>query len=159
MNTDDVNREVGQRVRTLRRSRGWTQTELSKRSGVSMNAIVKTERGQREPQVTTLSRLAQAFGVEVERLTGGAAQAATPAVTGVAADWPPDGAGGRYKTADPGMYEARLPSPETTQRFLADMREFVRERAVEADVPADALLLAAAGEVLSKLFWSEVSVR
>ncbi len=155
MNRDDVNREVGQRVRTLRRSRGWTQTELSNRSGVSMNAIVKTERGQREPQVTTLSRLARAFGVEVERLTGAAAQAATP----VTAGQPPDGAGGRYTTAGPGMYEARLPSPETTQRFLADMREFVRERAVEADVPADALLLAAAGEVLSKLFWSEVPVR
>ncbi len=152
MNTDDVNREVGQRVRTLRRSRGWTQTELSNRSGVSMNAIVKTERGQREPQVTTLSRLARAFGVEVERLTGGAAQAAT--ATPVTSGRPPEGAGGRYTTVDAGTHEARLPSPETTERFLADMREFVHERAVEENVPAETLLLAAAGEVLNKLLSS-----
>jgi transcriptional regulator with XRE-family HTH domain len=59
---------VAQHVRALRQSRGWSLDELSGRSGVSKGMVVQIEGARTNPSVGTLSRLAEAFGIEVGRL-------------------------------------------------------------------------------------------
>lgn len=59
---------VAQHVRALRQARGWSLDELSGRSGVSKGMVVQIEGARTNPSVGTLSRLANAFGIEVGRL-------------------------------------------------------------------------------------------
>lgn len=56
------------KVRTLREAAGLTQAELAERSGVSQTWISRLERGQENPTLATLRRLAAAFGVRVTDL-------------------------------------------------------------------------------------------
>ena len=56
---------VGIRIRSLRKSRGLSLRELADRCGLSFNGISRIERGENSPTVTTLHRLAQAFGIAV----------------------------------------------------------------------------------------------
>lgn len=62
----------GVRLRELRESYGWTQVELSKRSGVERSLIAKleTEEGRRLSAVV-LRRLADAFGLTMDTLVEG----------------------------------------------------------------------------------------
>lgn len=62
---------VGTRVRTLRRARAFTQQELHERSGVAVSTIVAIERGEAEPQIKTLKKLAKALDVRPEHLVLG----------------------------------------------------------------------------------------
>lgn len=59
-----------ERLRHLRMSRGLSQKELSRRSGVDRGAISELENGRRGAQPSTARRLAAALGVEVEQLMG-----------------------------------------------------------------------------------------
>jgi transcriptional regulator with XRE-family HTH domain len=56
-------KELGLRVRELRRTRGWTQTELAERIGVQQSAVAKIERGAVDPTTTMIVKLAKALGV------------------------------------------------------------------------------------------------
>lgn len=49
---------VGEEVRRLRRGRGWSQTELATRAGISRQTLSELERG-RPPQPSTLERIAR----------------------------------------------------------------------------------------------------
>ena len=62
---------VSSRVRTARRGRNLTQTELAAAAGVSVDTINKLEGGKTQPHPRTLRKVAAALGVEVEVLTGG----------------------------------------------------------------------------------------
>ena len=56
-------------IRELRQKRGWTQTELSRRSGVKQGVLSYIERGKtKHPRIDTLAAIASALGVPVERL-------------------------------------------------------------------------------------------
>lgn len=63
-------RELGQRVKKLRESRGWSQGELAKRAGVTRSAISTYEQGLRTPSADVLCALAKTFGVPADRLLG-----------------------------------------------------------------------------------------
>lgn len=63
--------EFGERLFTYRDAHGLTQEMLAKRAGVGRSAIVLTETGQTYPRLTTLRRLARAFGVSVDELLCG----------------------------------------------------------------------------------------
>ncbi len=52
-------------LKRLRRSKGLTQQELAKQSGVSQYTITEVETGRREPRPSTLRKLAEALDVEV----------------------------------------------------------------------------------------------
>ncbi len=55
-------KNVGQRIRRLRKFHGLTLRQLSAGSGLSANAISLVERGQVAPTVETLCRIATALG-------------------------------------------------------------------------------------------------
>lgn len=63
-------RVLAKRVRDLRRVRGWTQSELARRAGLSRNVVHTTENAHSYPTGDNLARLAQALGVAVEALSG-----------------------------------------------------------------------------------------
>lgn len=58
-------------VRKLRRRKGWSQQDLASASGVGQDTISSLELGRHEPRPSTLRKIANAFGVEVEDLFGG----------------------------------------------------------------------------------------
>lgn len=61
---------LAERLKLLRAERGWTQTELAAKAGVSQQLITKIENGKiRESR--KLPRLAAAFGLTVEQLMAG----------------------------------------------------------------------------------------
>lgn len=57
-------------IKALRKERGLTQTELAKVVGFTHVAVVKWENGQREPDFSTLTKLADYFGVTTDYLLG-----------------------------------------------------------------------------------------
>ncbi|WP_042384056.1 ATP-binding protein [Streptacidiphilus melanogenes] len=54
----------GSALREARLKRGWTQEELAAQSGVSTHAISVLEAGRRRPRLSSVSRLAQALGLD-----------------------------------------------------------------------------------------------
>lgn len=61
--------EVGTSIKTLREQRGWTQQELSERSGVSVATIRNTEHGIGKRSRRTLQDLSMAFDRRADYLT------------------------------------------------------------------------------------------
>lgn len=62
---------IGQRVRQLREAKGWSQEELARRIGKDAKTIYNYEsgaRGAKEPPLSTVRALADAFGVTLEEL-------------------------------------------------------------------------------------------
>lgn len=60
---------IGRNVARMRAERGWTQSELSRRSGVSQSFISDLEGGRRGKATTEVAAsLAKAFGVTVDEL-------------------------------------------------------------------------------------------
>lgn len=53
--------ELGEQVRNLRESRGWSQRDLSRRTGMTQPAIARFEAGGTTPTIPILQRLARAF--------------------------------------------------------------------------------------------------
>lgn len=65
--------ELAKRIRALRERAEWSQTTLAERSGVPQTVISRMERGpNKRPSEANLRRLAAAFVVPVEALTGDA---------------------------------------------------------------------------------------
>ena len=56
---------VGIRLRNFRERQGWSLRALAERSGLSINAISRIERGENSPTVTSLQRLASALVVPI----------------------------------------------------------------------------------------------
>ena len=54
---------IGQRIKTMRLSRGMTQADLAKAIGQSQASITMYETGKREPDFETLEALADVFNV------------------------------------------------------------------------------------------------
>lgn len=57
-------------IKKLRKARGWTQTELGEKIGVSKNSISAWEQGKSEPKGESLSKLADLFGCTTDYLCG-----------------------------------------------------------------------------------------
>lgn len=53
--------ELGAEVRTLREQRGWTQTELAERAGMTQSAMARFEAGGTVPTLPVLERVAAAL--------------------------------------------------------------------------------------------------
>ena len=58
----------GGMVAALRREKGMTQAELAEKMGVTDKAVSKWERDLSFPDVNTLPKLAELFGVTVDEL-------------------------------------------------------------------------------------------
>lgn len=62
---ENVSAAVSSRIRDLRRERGLTLDELSRRSGVSKGMLVEIEKGGANPSIAILCKVAAAFGISV----------------------------------------------------------------------------------------------
>lgn len=63
--------KFGETLHTLRKQNHLTQGELAKKLGLSTSAVGMYERGQREPNLETLTAIADCFGVGLSDLIGG----------------------------------------------------------------------------------------
>ena len=67
----NVTKQLGMRVRYLRKQKGMSQLELSLDSGVNKNYISDLERGDRNPTLIVLERIANSLDVTLEELFKG----------------------------------------------------------------------------------------
>lgn len=61
-------REFGHHLDSMLLDRGWSQADLHRKSGLSKDTISKWIAGKVEPNPYNLSRVAAAFGMEVDEL-------------------------------------------------------------------------------------------
>ena len=60
--------DVGKEVRRMREAKGWSQAKLAGASDMGVSGISQIETGARNPSVVTLTKIAEALGVEVTDL-------------------------------------------------------------------------------------------
>ena len=63
--------ELHEKLQALRRQRGCTQEELSRRLYVSRTAVSKWESGRGIPGIDSLKAISQVFGVSIDSLLSG----------------------------------------------------------------------------------------
>ena len=62
---------ISKRLKELRKEHNWTQQELAQKANLSFNAVTKIEQGAaKHPTLKTLLKLAEAFGVSLDKLVG-----------------------------------------------------------------------------------------
>ena len=62
---------VSDSIKKLRKEKGMTQDELAEKLCVTRQAVSNWEQGKTQPDVDTLTKLAEIFGVSVERIIYG----------------------------------------------------------------------------------------
>ena len=62
---------LGERIKAARKQRGMTQRELAQKVGISVNSLSRYETGERQPNIETLSKIAEALGVDPVEITYG----------------------------------------------------------------------------------------
>ncbi len=67
----DICEATGERIRKLRRAKGWRQIDLAEQSGVHEVHISDLERGSREPGLRTLYKIADALDTTLAELLKG----------------------------------------------------------------------------------------
>lgn len=65
---DPLKRHVGSALRRLRAERGYSQAEISRRSGLSTSRMSRYESGETEPSLSSLNRILDALGVSLSDL-------------------------------------------------------------------------------------------
>lgn len=61
---------LGERLKELRKERGWTQKQCAEKIGLNSVTYLHYENAQREPPLQVLVELARLFGVSVDFLLG-----------------------------------------------------------------------------------------
>ncbi len=56
-------RDLGMRIRTLRRERDWTQEKLAEAAAMDRSYLADIEAGRRNPTLDVIWRIAEAFSV------------------------------------------------------------------------------------------------
>ncbi len=62
---------VGRNIRKARIDKGMTQDELAEKLNVTRQAVSNWERGKTQPDIETLGKMAEIFGMSVEELIYG----------------------------------------------------------------------------------------
>jgi len=68
---NNLQRQFGERVRKLRKQRGWMLVELSVETGLGRVFLSNLENGKHEPKLGTIKKLAKAFGLTASQLLRG----------------------------------------------------------------------------------------
>lgn len=66
----EVNAVVGARLRDLRTARGWSLSELARRTGLGKGTLSELEGGQRNPTLATLFAITTALGLPLSAAVG-----------------------------------------------------------------------------------------
>ena len=69
--TQDETIKLSDRIKDLRKQKGWTQADLHKKTGISMGMIGGIENGTRNPSDKSINKIAEAFGVSQDWLKSG----------------------------------------------------------------------------------------
>lgn len=59
------NKHIGQKLKELRLSRGWKQTDVADKVGLSRPAISNIESGKRALTLSTLQRFCEVFNIDI----------------------------------------------------------------------------------------------
>lgn len=62
--------KLSERLRSLRKERALTQTDAAKAVGISLKSYCRYESGEREPDASTLARMADFYAVTADYLLG-----------------------------------------------------------------------------------------
>lgn len=57
--------EVGEWIKAERTKRGWSQDELAHRAHIGARLVGRYERGEGEPSIETLTKIADAFAIKL----------------------------------------------------------------------------------------------
>ena len=82
MLVSEITKRFGLRVRRLRKDRGLSQEKLAFDAGIHRTYLGSIERGERNPTLKNITRIARALGVSLAELfayDAGGAEAAVPA--------------------------------------------------------------------------------
>ena len=63
-----VQQRFGAHVRKLRHARGWSQEHLAERASLHWTYVGGVERGERNPTLVVMARIAKAFGIPMRDL-------------------------------------------------------------------------------------------
>lgn len=64
----NINEKIGIKISILRKRLKFSQEKLSEFSGLSKNSISSIERGESNPSIETLDRIAKALNIELKEL-------------------------------------------------------------------------------------------
>lgn len=68
MNNNDYISKLGRRIKKLRTEKGLTYTDVSVKCGIDEGNIRRLERGDTNPTITTLLKIADGIGVKLSEL-------------------------------------------------------------------------------------------
>lgn len=63
-----IAQKVGKRIRIIRRQKNQTQEELASKVGIHVTTLGRIERGESNPPLQTINRIAQGLGVKPKEL-------------------------------------------------------------------------------------------
>ena len=59
---------VGERIRNFRKEKGWSQEELADNANLHTTYIGQLERGEKNPTLESIEKIANALGISLEEL-------------------------------------------------------------------------------------------
>jgi transcriptional regulator with XRE-family HTH domain len=66
----DIDRVVGERIKKIRKAKGFTQDQLAERSGLNRVHLYRLETAKQSMTLRTLKLIAETLGVRVRDLIG-----------------------------------------------------------------------------------------
>ena len=63
-----ISKKVGKKIRIIRRKKGITQEEIADKSGMHVSTLGRIERGESNPPLQTLNKIAQALRVKPKEI-------------------------------------------------------------------------------------------
>lgn len=60
--------QTGKRIQKIRKKRGFTQEEAADRVGIHVSTLGRIERGESNPPIQTIGKIAYALGVKPKEL-------------------------------------------------------------------------------------------
>ena len=85
-------KKIGQRIRQVRKARGWSQGTLAAECGISMSFMGHIERGTRIMSLDTFACICHVLGVTADELLWGVPEAGQAVLAGI---WEQSAEGGR----------------------------------------------------------------
>lgn len=67
----DINKQLGMRIKYLRGLKKWSQEDLALEAEVNKNYLSDLERGERNPTLKVLEKIANALGISLSELFKG----------------------------------------------------------------------------------------
>jgi transcriptional regulator with XRE-family HTH domain len=116
--------DLGNRVRELRKAKGWTLEQAATQAGLARSTLSKIENGQMSPTYDALKKLAQGMAISVPQLFTPAAQAQVSGRIVVTKS----GEGQAHATA---TYEHELLAGGLTRKQMLPYRATIRARTMD----------------------------